>query len=119
MELARKLQIMPGSSVALLGRPAGVDLHMPAGIVAVADAAAADAVVAFVRVAGDLDTAAAPALVAARDDRIAWIAYPKAGQLSTDLNRDRLAAQARERGVKPVRQISVDDVWSALRFRPV
>jgi hypothetical protein len=23
-----------------------------------------------------------------------------------------------ERGVQPVRQVAIDDVWSALRFRP-
>jgi hypothetical protein len=61
---------------------------------------------------------AAPALEAARDDRLAWVAYPKGQQLGTDLNRDRLAVTARERGVRPVRQISIDEVWSALRFRP-
>ncbi len=35
----------------------------------------------------------------------------------TDLNRDTLAALLTERGVRPVRQVAIDDVWSALRFR--
>jgi hypothetical protein len=43
---------------------------------------------------------------------------PKAGRLDTDLNRDSLAAALRERGLRAVRQIAIDDVWSALRFRP-
>ncbi|MGD0851944.1 MAG: hypothetical protein ABSA07_01135 [Acidimicrobiales bacterium] len=51
-------------------------------------------------------------------DRLTWVSYPKAGQLGTDLNRDSLAAQLAESGVQPVRQVSIDDVWSALRFRP-
>jgi hypothetical protein len=40
------------------------------------------------------------------------------GQLVTDLNRDRLVAALADQGVQPVRQISIDDTWSALRFRP-
>ncbi|MBW3554321.1 MAG: hypothetical protein KY466_12455 [Gemmatimonadetes bacterium] len=47
---------------------------------------------------------------------LAWIAYPKAGQLRTDLNRDVRAAGAH--GLKGLRQIAIDEVWSALRFRP-
>ena len=61
---------------------------------------------------------AAPAVEAARGDKLAWIAYPKAGKLGTDLNRDILAALLTERGVQPVRQVAIDETWSALRFRP-
>src|SRR5580700_2276887 len=50
--------------------------------------------------------------------RDAGAAYPKAGQLGTDLNRDRLAAALEGQGIRPVRQVALDDVWSALRFRP-
>jgi hypothetical protein len=57
-------------------------------------------------------------VAAARADRLPWIGYPKGGQLGTDLNRDRLAAALALRGVQPVRQVSIDDTWSALRFRP-
>ena len=121
MTVARKLQIRPGMTVVLLGRPSGVDLEIPSECLVVsdpADAATADAVVAFVVRAEDVDSVAEPALQAARDDRLAWIAYPKNRQLGTDLNRDILAALATERGAEPVRQIAVDAVWSALRFRP-
>jgi len=61
---------------------------------------------------------AGPAIEAALRDKLAWIAYPKAGQLGTDLNRDILAKSLAGRGVQPVRQIAIDEVWSALRFRP-
>ncbi len=46
-----------------------------------------------------------------------WVAYPKAGQLGTDLNRDSLAQAVRAHGLEPVAQIAVDEVWSALRFK--
>ena len=51
-------------------------------------------------------------------DAIAYIAYPKAGQLGTDLNRDVLWGMVRHEGLRGVRQVSLDDVWSAMRFRP-
>ena len=49
---------------------------------------------------------------------LTWIAYPKAGQLETDLNRDILWELLDGKGVRPVRQVALDDTWSALRFRP-
>jgi hypothetical protein len=57
-------------------------------------------------------------LAAAREDRIAWIAYPKAGQLGTDLNRDILWKHLLAQSILGIRQIALDEVWSAMRFRP-
>jgi hypothetical protein len=116
VEIARKLQLKSGARVALVGVPDGLHLELPDHVTS--PAADADAVLAFVRTASELDGPAAAALEAARADRLAWIAYPKAGRLGTDLNRDRLAAAARERGAQPVRQVAIDEVWSALRLRP-
>jgi hypothetical protein len=117
VDLAAKLQIKPGTEVAVVGRSADgpdlAELGPSAG-----DPAAAGAVVAFARMRADLTGTAGPAIEAALQDRLAWIAYPKAGQLGTDINRDSLASAVAELGVRPVRQVSLDDVWSALRFRP-
>ncbi|WP_046729495.1 hypothetical protein [Streptomyces humi] len=110
-----KLQIKPGQSVAVLGKPDDVPLE----IETVGESASVDAVLAFVTTSSDLlgaDTRAA--LAAARRDALAWVAYPKGGKLGTDLNRDTLAAALSEHGVRPVRQIAIDGIWSALRFRP-
>jgi len=114
MDLSGKLQIKPGQSVAVLNAPPGLALP---GVAVTASADDADAVIAFVTRQEDLE-AAGEAVAAARADRLAWIGYPKGGQLGTDLNRDRLAAALAARGVQPVRQVSIDDTWSALRFRP-
>jgi hypothetical protein len=117
MDLAAKLQIKPGMSVTILGTgPDGPDLSGLAP--QSADAAKASAVIAVVVRAADLNVTAGPAIEAAREDRLAWIAYPKGGKLGTDLNRDSLARAAADLGVQPVRQVALDDVWSALRFRP-
>jgi hypothetical protein len=119
VDLGSKLQIRAGQRVAVLDAPADVVLELPGDAVRVTDTTDADAVLVFVadtRALGGRATKSAVA--AAKEDRLTWLLYPKAGQLGTDLNRDRLADAMRERGVRPVRQISVDDVWSALRFRP-
>jgi hypothetical protein len=117
MDLAAKLQVKTGTVVAVVAAPAGApDLSAlgPPG----ASPDTAGAVLAFAAAAADLSTVAGPAIAAAREDRLAWIAYPKAGQLGTDLNRDTLAAAASQFGIRPVRQVALDSTWSALRFRP-
>jgi len=114
MDISGKLQLKSGQSVTVLNPPPGLVLS---GVVAAATAADADAVVAFVVRQDDLGSAE-QAVAAARADRLAWIGYPKGGQLGTDLNRDRLVAALADQGVQPVRQVSIDDTWSALRFRP-
>jgi hypothetical protein len=113
MDVRSKLQLKPGQSVAVLNPPPGLVLPE---VVAAAPPPDADAVVAFVVRQDDLGSA--EQAVAARADRLAWIGYPKGGQLGTDLNRDRLVAALAGHGVQPVRQVSIDDTWSALRFRP-
>ena len=115
MDLSAKLQIKPGQRVACLASTDDVP-SVAAELTGSPDAA--DVVIAFVRAKAELDTVAAPAIEAARQGKLAWIAYPKAGQLGTDLNRDILAKSLGGRGVQPVRQIAIDEVWSALRFRP-
>jgi hypothetical protein len=118
MGIAAKLQLKPGTTVAVLGLPDDIELDLGDEIHTTTRPNAADAVIAFAINGAALDSKAAAAIDAARDDRLAWIAYPKAGKLDTDLNRDVLARLAQQRGIQPVRQISLDDTWSALRFRP-
>jgi hypothetical protein len=115
MTLAQKLQLKPGQVVLVLGAPPGAALDVPQ---AEGEGDEADAVLLFVHTRTELDERADPVVAAAGRDALAWVAYPKAGKLGTDLNRDSLAAALIERGVRPVRQVAVDDVWSALRFRP-
>jgi hypothetical protein len=117
VDLAAKLQIKPGMTVSVVGT--GPDTPDLAGLgPPAAGPSEAAAVVAFIRLAAELSGPAGPAIAAARDDRLSWIAYPKAGQLGTDVNRDSLAHAVASLGVQPVRQVSIDGIWSALRFRP-
>jgi hypothetical protein len=54
-------------------------------------------------------------------DGLFWLSYPKkSGKIASDLNRDILweLMKATVPGLRPVTQISIDETWSALRFRP-
>jgi hypothetical protein len=116
--VGEKLQLKPGQDVALIGVPVGVDLELPDGVSEVLDAGTADAVVSFLTTSGELAEAGQPVLDAARRDALAWLAYPKGGRLGTDLSRDLLRERLEAEGVQPVRQIAIDETWSALRLRP-
>ena len=80
--------------------------------------AEAPATLVFVTTFAEAEELAGPAVEAAAADQLSWVAYPKAGMLGADLDRDSLAAFMTARGVRPVRQVALDDTWSALRFRP-
>ena len=112
MSLAGKLQIPEGRKIRLVNRPVGFKIDAP-----VSDDAE-DAILLFATDSKSLKSTGKPAFDAAKADGLAWIAYPKAGQLGTDLSRDVLWKLVKPLGIQPVRQVSLDDVWSAMRFRP-
>jgi hypothetical protein len=112
MPLAKKLNLKPGMKMRLVNAPSGFDPDD------VPTAKAGDAVMVFAKNKAELAKHGAPAFEAARADGLAWIAYPKAGQLDTDLSRDILWKEVDGQKIQPVRQVALDEVWSALRFRP-
>jgi hypothetical protein len=66
------------------------------------------------------DAASLRDLLAGHQEQLAraevlWVAYPKGNR--TDINRDSLWPILGEHGMRPVTQVSIDQVWSALRFR--
>jgi len=66
--------------------------------------------------------ASAREILTAHKDHLArptvfWVAYPKANK--ADINRDTLWPIPVEYGMRPIGQVAVDAVWSALRFRPL
>lgn len=52
-------------------------------------------------------------------DAIVWFAYPKGSskKYTCEFNRDTGWAALAEAGFRPVRQVAIDEDWSALRFR--
>jgi len=114
--IAEKLGIKPGSAV-WLSHPEQLALiePLPADVRIVERIEQATTAFVF----GE-DAAALRKLAAAHGPRLAepdtlWVAYPKGNR--TDINRDTLWPILVEHGVRPNGQVSLDDVWSGLRFR--
>jgi len=101
-----------GRKIRLVNPPSGFQVDAP-----VAEDSR-DAILLFASDSKTLRNIGRPAFEAARSYRLTWIAYPKGAQLGTDLNRDTLSKLVQPEGIQPVRQISLDDTWSAMRFRP-
>lgn len=76
---------------------------------------------AFVTRQSDVDSFAAAIAARTRGDATVWFAYPKGSSKNyrCEFNRDTGWAMLGELGFEPVRQIAIDDDWSALRFRRV
>jgi hypothetical protein len=68
-----------------------------------------------------VDALAAALCPKAQGDAILWFAYPKgtSKKYRCDFNRDTGWAKLGKAGFEPVRQVAIDEDWSALRFRRV
>ena len=77
--------------------------------------------IAFVQTQAGLDSLAAGVLPLAEGDAILWVAYPKQSskRLKCEFNRDSGWQKFGELGWEAVRQVAIDEDWSALRFRKV
>jgi hypothetical protein len=117
MALSDKLQLKPDQSLAIVNAPEDAALELGGQPIATGPDGA-DAVIVYCTNQAELDELRDTYVPPARRDSLTWVAYPKGGQLGTDLSRDVLAELVRAHGVQPVRQVSLDDVWSALRLRP-
>jgi hypothetical protein len=117
MDLLAKLQLRPGQQLVSVSAPDALAATLTE--VAVDGAASPEpALIVFVTDRKTLESHREQIARSAREDRLTWVSYPKSGQLGTDLNRDSLASLLSESSIQPVRQVAIDDVWSALRFRP-
>jgi hypothetical protein len=85
-----------------------------------ADASFRFALVFAVRKA-EVDSVARPLSKACQGDAVVWFAYPKGSskRFSCDFNRDTGWDVLGTLGFEPVRQVALDEDWSALRFRRI
>ncbi|MCU0300280.1 MAG: hypothetical protein MUF35_01595 [Candidatus Nanopelagicales bacterium] len=116
--LAQKLLIRPGSAV-WCSDPTRLHLlgPLPEGVTQVEGFAAADVAVVLVD-----DEAGLRGFAEVHRDllgvpRALWLCYPKGNRIA--LNRDSLWRLMAAYGVRPITQVAIDEVWSALRFRPL
>ena len=121
--LAKKLQMKSGQRVVIINPPAGYLERLdplPEGVELVeAPEGPCDFVQVFVKTMEDLQKFLPLAAHAVKHDALLWIAYPKGGaKAGTDLNRDILWDAVSQHNLSGVTLVSLDEVWSAMRFRP-
>lgn len=121
--LIKKLQIKPGQRMVIINAPAGYTEQLdplPDGAeLAEKPEGAFDFVQVFATNSEELKKHIGTATKAVKHAGLLWICYPKgSSKVKTDLNRDVLWGIVDEYGFKGVTLVSIDDVWSAMRFRP-
>jgi len=120
--LVDKLHVRPGTTIVVLGAPAGYRQKLgvlPEGarLVNVVPAEAAF-VHLFARDGAALSSRLREVSPRLTDDAVVWVSYPKADSgAGSDLNREKIWALAGPFGLTPVSQVAVDKIWSALRFK--
>ena len=121
--LANKLYIREGYRVAILNPPVGYSQllgELPDNVtVANSLEGEFDVIQFFVTKRKKLEDEFSGLSSALRSRGLVWVTYPKGNQLDADINRDSIVAYAETIGLKAVAQVSVDDIWSALRCKVV
>jgi hypothetical protein len=78
-----------------------------------------DLVNMFVSSKAEVDQHAATALDAIKKGGLLWFTYPKkSSKIKTDVSRDVGWDAINDAGWEGIAVISVDDIWSSMRFRP-
>ena len=123
--LAERLRIQAGQRVLIMNPPPGYVERLgalPEGVEVVHESTGEgefDFVHLFVKDVAELERLGPVALEAVKYDGVLWMSYPKrSSKVKTDISRDVGWDVVHEAGLRAVTQVSIDDVWSALRFRP-
>lgn len=124
MSLAKKLQIKPGHRVLVMNAPDGYLEQLgplPDGArMAEASERDVDAVQLFVKNVEEVNRLAPVAMGVVKRDGLLWICHPKGtAKVKTDVSRDKGWDAVNDAGWRVVTLVSIDDTWSALRFRPL
>ena len=121
--LAQKLQIKSGKLI-VINAPQGyaerLARELPDLTVSTRALGRAEAVLLFVNSLADVDNFTPKAGKLVKPGGMLWIAYAKgASKVKTDVNRDRLWAAVQPIGWQAIRQVALDETWSAMRFKPI
>lgn len=119
-----KLNLKQQTAVLVLDAPASFEAELRAlgGVTVLRDLRQASDVsfaLAFVTRQAELDAVSKALAAEARGDAVLWFAYPKktSKRYACEFNRDSGWDVIRRLGFDSVRQVAIDDDWSALRFR--
>jgi hypothetical protein len=119
--LTVKLSVTPGTTIVVLGAPAGYrqklgPLPEGARLVNVVPAEAAF-VHLFARDGAALSSRLREVSPRLTDDAVVWVSYPKADSgAGSDLSREKIRALAGPFGLEPSGSVTLDKIWAALRF---
>ena len=120
--VAQKLFIREGYTVLLVNAPMGYQEtlgQLPKGAKVVTKSSKpVEFIQIFAATKAEMTELFRKAKPVLKEDGLLWATYPKAGQMDTDLKRETVWECGQSVGMRPVSQIAVDDVWSALRFKP-
>ena len=122
-DLAKKLRIQPAQRALFINPPEGyletLD-PLPEDVRVERETGQdLDFVQLFVKNNTELENLGGSAVAAVKYDGLLWVSYPKkSSHLSSDISRDTVWKIMEQWDVRPVTQISIDETWSALRFRP-
>ncbi len=80
-----------------------------------------DAILLFAKDKASLDGLIAALMPRVTDKTLIWFAYPKktSKRYKSDVTRDKGWEILERYGYRPIRQISLDEDWTALQFRPM
>lgn len=125
-KIFEKLNLKQQLAIVVLNAPASFELELTAlTSVAVqrslASSEPVEFLLAFVTRQQEVGAIAAQLAAHAPGDAIIWFAYPKgtSQRFKCEFNRETGWAALGAAGFEPVRQIAIDEDWSALRFRRV
>jgi hypothetical protein len=121
--LTERMYIKPNMRVLILNAPQGYDAQLeplPEGVTLASQPDGLyDVVQVFCYNQHDADTLTLPAIAAVKPGGALWLCYPKGtAKIKTDINRDKGWEVVTKAGWGGVRQLSIDDTWSTLMFRP-
>ena len=123
--LIKKLGIKPKQRFIILNAPEGYSERiitlLPLDVELVTTPTSADnydVVLQFVRNKTEVEKDTPIAIEIVKPGGRLWLSYPKqSSKVPTDINRDILWKIFPNSEWRPVTQISIDEIWSALRFR--
>ncbi|HYF80371.1 MAG TPA: hypothetical protein VD973_24950 [Symbiobacteriaceae bacterium] len=124
MSLSKKLMMKPDMRVGVLNAPEDyLDLlgELPPGATLVTnpEPGSLDLILLFAKSLAELELLAQQAISLVKYDGLFWIAYPKkSSKIKTDIDRDTGWAKMSTIGYAGVAMVSMNDIWSAMRYRP-
>lgn len=119
-----KLNLKQQPEILVVNAPSSFEPELAAlaGVAVLRDAALAKAIhfaLVFASQQAEVEALSAVITRKAEGDALIWFAYPKgtSKRYQCDFNRDTGWAKLRAAGFDTVRQVAIDEDWSALRFR--